>query len=350
MNRIFPESEIIQVRSWQKPVFPKKVLFIRLHAFGDVLATLPAAQHWKELLPEVELHLLVCAPYADVPLNMPIFSKVHTLKHARGGWKMGLDVLTVYPTLLWEGFDAVVDLQNNVFSRAVRRALFPSAWTQFDRFSKIHVVHRYQNTVNALALAQTRPGQKIALHDDQSGLEKLRHCGWNGQDQLVLLNPCGLFATRQWGADKYLAFARLWLDQVDSNAKFVLLGYESLREKTLALEKNLGASCLNLIGQTSVQEAFNIVRRADLTLSDDGGLLHASWINQVPTIGFLGASPSYWGRPLGEKSFGFTSEDLPCGNCHRTTCLWGDNRCLARITPEMALEKARQLLQRPPKH
>lgn len=344
MQFSFPESEPIEARAWRKAGLPKKVLFIRLHAFGDVLVAMPSAQHLKELLPEVELQLLVGAPYAALPRNMPVFGKVHALKHARGGWKMGLDLLALYPTLLLERFDAVVDLQNNVFSRAIRRALFPNAWTQFDRFSKIHVTQRYQNTVNAIGLAHTETGRKIALRDEYAGLEKLRESGWNGQDQLIVLNPCGMFASRQWGVDKYGAFARSWLEQVNLDAKFVLLGYADLRERTLALEKNLGASCLNLIGKTTVQEVFNIVRRADLTLSDDGGLLHASWINQVPTIGFLGASPSYWGRPLGEKSFGFTSEDLPCGNCHRADCIWGDNRCLARVTPEMAVEKAKQLL------
>ena len=186
--------------------------------------------------------------------------------------------------------------------------------------------------------------QKIDLRDEQSGLEKLREKGWNGQDRLVLLNPCGAFATRQWGEAQYLAFARLWLADVDSNTKFVLLGYPALLDKTRVLVQNLGSSCFNLIGETTTQEVFNIVRRMDLTLSDDGALLHASWVNQVPTIAFLGASPSYWGRPLGQKSFGFTSEDLPCGNCHRTDCIWGDNRCLTRVTPDMAVQQAKILL------
>jgi ADP-heptose:LPS heptosyltransferase len=111
------------------------------------------------------------------------------------------------------------------------------------------------------------------------------------------------------------------------------------------LARELGDHCLDLIGETSTQEVFNIVRRMDLALSDDGALLHAGWVNQVPTIAFLGASPSYWGRPLGEKAFAFTSDDLPCGNCHRTDCIWGDHRCLTRVTPDMAVERAKILLE-----
>ena len=323
---------------------PKKILFIRLHAFGDVLVAMPSAQHLKELLPDVDMQLLVCAQYAGLPRNMPVFTKVHTLKHARGGWEMGFDLLAVYPKLLLEGFDAVIDLQNNIFSRTIRKALFPAAWTQFDRFSKIHVAHRYQNTVNALGIVQTETGRKIALRDEYTGLEKLRENGWNGTDRLIVLNPCGLFATRQWGADKYLQFARLWLEKVEKNVRFIVLGLPSIQENAAILERSLGISCINLVEKTTVQEAFNIVRRANLTLSDDGGLLHTSWVNHVPTIAFLGASPSYWGIPLGEKSFAFTSEDLPCGNCHRSDCIWGDNRCLARVTPQMAFDKAKKLL------
>ena len=258
---------------------------------------------------------------------------------------MALNLLAAYPALLLEGFDAVVDLQNNTLARMMRRALFPTAWAQFDRFSKIHALQRYQNTINALGLGLIEAEWKIALHDEQTGLEKLRKKGWNGRDRLVLLNPCGAFTSRQWGEQQYLAFARLWLAKVDENTKFVLLGYVILLEKTRVLARDLGQSCFNLIGETSTKEVFNIVRHMNLTLSDDGALLHASWINQVPTIAFLGASPSYWGRPLGKKSFGFTSEDLPCGNCHRTDCIWGDNRCLTRVTADMAVEQARALLE-----
>jgi heptosyltransferase II len=344
MQFTFPESGSVEFRAWKKSNLPKKILFIRLHAFGDMLAAMPAVQHLKELLPNVEMHMLVCAQYADLPMNMTAFSKVHTLKHARGGWEMAFDLLAIYPSLLLERFDAVIDVQNNIFSRTARKALFPTAWTQFDRYSKIHVVRRYQNTVNALGIATTDIGRKVALRDETSGLEKLQTHGWNGKDKLIVLNPCGMFPTRQWGIEKYLAFARLWLEKVEKNTKFVLLGYDTMHEKTLLLQKELGNHCINLIGKTSVLEVFNIVRNVHLTLSDDGGLLHVSWINHVPTIGFLGASPSYWGIPLGEKSYGFTSDDLPCGNCHRTDCIWGDNRCLTRVTLEMALNQAIKLL------
>lgn len=118
-----------------------------------------------------------------------------------------------------------------------------------------------------------------------------------------------------------------------------------MQERAAFLDKFLGNNCINLVGRTSLGEAFNIVRRTNLTLSDDGGLLHASWINHVPTIGFLGSSPSYWSMPLGDKSFGFNSADLPCRDCLRSVCIWGDNRCLDRVTPEIVCKKAKKLLE-----
>ncbi len=344
MHFVFPDSEIIQCQPWIKAHPPRKVLFIRLHTFGDVLVTLPIIQDFKTLNPETEMHLLVCEAYADLPRNMVAFDKIHSLKHAKGGWKMAAGALLAIPRLLFERYDAVIDLQNNIHSRTVRRALFPAAWSQFDRFSKIHVIHRYQNTVNALRAGQTAVGARLELRDDQIGIEKLKEVGWNGRDSLIILNPCGLFPTREWTAAKYLEFAQIWLDEIDGSAKFLLIGLERLHEKAGLLEASLGLNCLNLIGKTTPTEAFNIARQASLSLSDDGGLLHISWVNQIPTIGFLGASPSYWGRPYGEKSFGFTSDDLSCGNCHRTDCIWDDNRCLVRITAAMVIERAKTLM------
>jgi heptosyltransferase-1/heptosyltransferase-2 len=320
------------------------VLLVRLHTLGDVLATLPFAQDLKKRYPNTDLQMLVCAPFAEIPRNMLVFSKVHTLAHARGGWRMGLDVLKMYPQLLRERFDVVVDFQKNRFSRLLRKALLPPAWSEFDRFSRRHAVLRYQATLEASGLGPADWQHRVALRDEEVGLHWLYQNGWDGRQRLVVLNPCGLFPTREWGADKYLAFAQKWLREVDPNTRFLLLGLPALQSKVAALEHELGPHCLNLIGKTSVLEAFNLVRHAALTLSDDGALLHTSWLNQVPTIGFLGSSPSYWGAPLGAWSVGFTSEDLPCGNCHSTTCRWGDNRCLARVTPEMALAQAKELL------
>lgn len=344
MKFTFPEYEEIKSSPWQKKVLPRKILLIRLHTFGDVMVAMPVVQHLKELLPEVELHLLTGLRFAAIPMNMPAITKVITLKNARGGWKMGLDMMAVFPQLLFENYDCVIDLQNNKFSRTLRKALFPKAWSQFDRYSRIHAISRYQNTVNAIGLVNTEFGRKVVIKDELSGLDLLRGKGWNNSDPLIILNPCGRFSTRKWGAENYLQFARLWIGKVDTSAKFVLLGYDSLSEFVVELEKSLGLNVINLIGKTTVKEVFNIVRHADLILSDDGALLHAGWINQIPTIGFLGSSPSYWGRPLGEKSFAYTSEDLSCGNCHNTVCQRGDNHCLTRVTPSAVLEKAVKLL------
>ena len=344
MKFIFPESEVIQKRPWRQEKLPKKVLFIRLHAFGDALISFLAAQAFKNTYPDVELHLLIGASYSELPNNIAAFDQIHKLKHSRGGWPMAFDLLKVYPGLLSEKFDAVVDLQNNIHSKTIRKMLLPAAWAQFDRYSRIHALERYYQTVNALNLMPIAGIHKIELKNEQVGLDKLKAKGWNGTDQLILLNPAGAFPTRKWGELNYLAFAQKWLNHVNTNAKFVLLGYPAHAQRTQILSQGLGDGCINLIGQTSSLEVFNIVRKISLTLSDDSGLMHASWANQVPTIGFLGASPSYWGRPLGEKSAAYTSEDLECGNCHSTECKWGDNRCLTRITPEQVVERAKQML------
>lgn len=344
MKFIFPESEEIKSRAWKGDKLPEKVLFIRLHAFGDSLISFLAAEAFKKTFPNVELHLLICRNYSELPKNIIAFDKVHVLNNSRGGWPMALDLLKIYPELQREKFDSVVDLQNNIHSRTIRRSLLTGAWSQFDRYSRVHALQRYHNTINALGLKPVTEQIKISLRNDLSGLEKLMEKGWNGTDQLIFLNPCGAFPTRQWGQQNYLAFAQLWMKHVDSNAKFVLLGYPSFNQKTTILSEGLGTSCLNLIGQTNAIEAFNIIRNVNLSLSDDGGLMHASWTNNTPTIGFLGASPAYWGRPLGVKSVAYTSEDLECGNCHSMECKWGDNRCLTRVTPKEVVERAKQLL------
>ena len=126
--------------------------------------------------------------------------------------------------------------------------------------------------------------------------------------------------------------------------QFLILGVNSIEKKAEYFESELGDNLIDLINKTTTAEAFAIIQRVKMVLTEDSGLMHMSWVSGIPTLALFGSTRGYHAKPLGEKSFLFDSSDLPCGNCMLEICKYGDTHCLTRYTPEMVFEKAKELM------
>jgi ADP-heptose:LPS heptosyltransferase len=182
------------------------------------------------------------------------------------------------------------------------------------------------------------------LKDEYAALSLLRQHGWNGSSDLVILNPAGAFESRNWPAEHYIAFVKLWLQQYPGT-QFLVLGVDRVAEKAVLFKDALGDELIDLTNKTTAAEAFAIVQRASFMLSEDSGLMHMGWVSGIPTLAMFGSTRSDWAQPLGQHTAFFDSSDLPCGNCMLEVCRYGDTHCLTRYTPEMVFERAIPLYQ-----
>jgi ADP-heptose:LPS heptosyltransferase len=249
------------------------------------------------------------------------------------------------PKLFLQHYDVVLDLQRNRLTRWIRRLLHAPCWSEFDRFSHIPGGERYRKTIEASGLGSVHLAPLILKNSDL-GIQLLRSKGWKAENDLLVLNPAGHFANRNWPLDNYVEFVRLW-SAYHPQTQYLIMGVpEAIGDKALYLQEQLGESLINLVGQTTAVEAFSILRRATLVLSEDSGLMHMSWINGRPTIGLLGSSRSYWSRPVGEYSVSLDSSDLECGDCYEPVCKYDDVRCLTRYTPQFVFDTAKQLVEK----
>ncbi len=339
----------IPAKPWTRSKPPRRVLAIRLQAMGDMAITLPYLQGLRATLPpDTRLDLLTREEVAPLSLNLHLFDKVHIIKGGRNLKKILFYTISLLPRLFLRRYDMIIDLQNNLVSRIVRRSLRPGAWSEFDRFSRIAAGERTRLTIEAAGLGKNQMDNHFRLKDTDRGPTLLKHNGWNGTDRLVVLNPAGFVATRNWSIPNYVRFARLWLEQFP-DTRFLVLGTSFIAEKAALLKMELGDRLFNLVGQTTPLDAFAILQQTNLMLSEDSGLMHMSWISGIPTLVLFGSTSSYWSRPLGDHSFFLDSSDLPCGNCMQTICAFGDIHCLTRYTPELVLQHALSLIPSPAK-
>ncbi len=347
LKLISEKRETILVSPWSGRTDPKKILAIRLQAFGDSVITLPYLQALQAIWPSSQFHFLTRDECCDLPRQMRMFSTVSVVGGGRSRARQFGHALRLVPQLQKERFDVIIDLQRNAISRILRILLHPKSFSEFDRYSSASAGERTRNTIERLGtrpLPETLP--RLDIREDPRALTILKEAGHRSGTKLIVLNPAGSFVTKSWPLDHFVGFANRWTKKIDTEAQFLVLGTDTVKDKAFYLKEKLGSRLINLAGMTSPSEAFRILEQTALVVSEDSGLMHLAWVARVPVVALFGSTRSRWSKPLGERSVCLNSSDLECGECMQPTCRYGDVRCLTRFSAEFVVETARTLLGR----
>lgn len=332
-------------RAWKKKRIPRRILAIRLQAMGDLVITLPYLQDLRNTLPaDVKLDLLTREEVDPIPKHLQLFDRIYSIGGGRNFKKQLAHTFFLLPRLMLRRYDVVIDLQNNGISKLIRKMAAPGAWSEFDRFSAVPAGECSRLAIEAIGLSECRADSNFKLKVSKSEIEKLlKENGWDGSSKLVVLNPAGAFATRNWPLECYVEFARLWQQQFPET-QFVVIGVNFIAAKANYLKKHLANCFINLVNKTTPVQAFAIIQNIELILSEDSGLMHMSWVSGVPTVALFGATRSDRATPLGKHTLLLHSSDLPCGNCMLEECRFGNNHCITRYSPQFVFEKAFALI------
>jgi heptosyltransferase II len=333
----------VRCRPWNNSNPPKKILAIRFQALGDTLITLPYLQELKSQLPQTTFHFLTREEVSAIPKEVSFFDKVITIKGQRNAKLQLALILAKIPFLIFQSYDFVLDLQNNRVSKVVRKLLFTRGWSEFDKWSPLSAAERTRQTINAGGFCNLNPSPKFFLEKkltENFFLQNNIHLDYD----IVVLNPAGYCASRNWPLHNYALFAKLWLQHINEKTCFVLLLMPNLQEKANYIKDELGHHCVDLTGKANQIQALQIIQRCRLMLTEDSGLMHMAWIQHIPTVALFSSSRKDWSAPQGELSVCFDSSDMECGPCMKEICIFNDNRCLTRYTPEIVFLQAKELL------
>jgi len=242
------------------------------------------------------------------------------------------------------GYEIVLDLQNNWVSRVIRVIANPRAWSEFDRFSPelagSRVIKAFQNGgFRDLKPSFNPPLRKEVLVRAE---KLLRENGWDSSSKLLLLNPAGLWITRQWPDESYLQLADLFVST--DSWQVLFMGTERIQTRVERFLRGFGGNSVNLVGKTTLGEALAVLRKVSLAISEDSGLMHMAWVSGIPTVALFGSSRHDWSSPIGNHSRCLHSGDLPCGACMSPECRYGDIHCLTRFSPSHVFSVASSLL------
>jgi heptosyltransferase-2 len=142
---------------------------------------------------------------------------------------------------------------------------------------------------------------------------------------------------KRWPATHYAKLA------IQLGQTVVLLGSPKEAQDAQAIAAAVPAKAarvVNLIGQTSLAEAFGLIARAGWMVSNDSGLMHVAAALRVPQVAVFGSSSPLHTPPLSPRArVLWLKQDpgyqppLDCAPCFERACPLGHLRCLNDLSP-----------------
>ncbi len=295
-----------------------KFLVIRFSSIGDIVLTTPVVRGLHLQVEGAEIHYLTKPGYASLLTSNPYITKVHTLAEHLP------DTVT---TLKTEEFDYIIDLQNNLRSLQIKRALKRMYFTvhklnlkkwllvnfKINRLPDKHIVDRYMETVALFSVKHDKQGLDFFIpEEDQVTPGTLPEPFQSGYIALVI---GAKHDTKKLPLEKLIALTGALHHPV------ILVGGPEDRETGNSLVDALPKKkLLNGCGRWSINQSAAVLQHAKCVLTHDTGMMHIAaafkkkiitlWGNTVPQFGMYAYQPD-------PQSVDYEVDGLACRPCSK---------------------------------
>jgi ADP-heptose:LPS heptosyltransferase len=126
--------------------------------------------------------------------------------------------------------------------------------------------------------------------------------------------------------------------------QWILFGTSADAERGAALETALGASCVNRIGKTTLDELVAELSECALLLTNDTGTMHLATLLGVPVVAIFGSTEPRLTGPLG-TGHEVIRHQVECSPCFLRECPI-DFRCMKAVTVDEVVESVSSRLEK----
>ncbi|HEC74977.1 MAG TPA: lipopolysaccharide heptosyltransferase I [Methylophaga aminisulfidivorans] len=342
-----------------------RVLIIKLTSMGDLMHALPALTDAVKAFPDIEFDWVVDKAFADVPKWHPSVRKVITTSHRhwRQSWLKNVsngEIGGFYKALNADGYDAVIDMQNNLKSALVS-LLRKGPVHGLDKYScrekPAYLAYRHKINVNPNQHAVERMRQILAKALNYPVPETaadygvdLSHC------QLPLLNFAipkrflmlvhnASWLTKLWPVNHWQS---LTLKAVDAGYS-VLIPSGNDEEYQRALEIAAVSDKAYVLPRLSLDNIAAIMQKSDAALCSDTGLAHMAAMMNKPAITLYGSTDTHLIGTHGQHQQHLIT-GMSCSPCYKRRCplessKLGQPVCMSEMQPDQVWHRLDAILQ-----
>lgn len=299
-----------------------------------------------------ECQIDVVAPKATLALaeRMPEIDKAYLLDVGHGGlqWQKRCKLAQ---KLRRQRYDQVIVLPNSWKSGLIAfLAKIPqrTGWRGEWRYGLLNDVRRlnkaqYQLMIErfcALGLAKNKPlPQKLSwpqlvTNPEQVQLLRQQLQLFNHSQPILALCPGAEFGPSKRWPSQY--FGEVALQKIKDGWQVWLVGGPKDAELGQQIQQQTNHACVNLIGQTTLAQAIDLLSVVTMVVCNDSGLMHISAALNKPLIVVYGSTDPSFTPPLSNQAR-ILKLDLSCSPCFQRTCPLGHHDCLKQLKPEQVL-------------
>lgn len=198
------------------------------------------------------------------------------------------------------------------------------------------------------ALPSTLPDPRLLVSPTKVEAVMARFALERSAEPLLAVCPGAEFGpSKQWPAER---FAIACADLLSAGWRVVLMG--SAGDRAIAQEIMAGIAnrigpqppsrCVSVAGETSLEEAIDLMAGCSAALSNDSGLMHVAAALGLPLVALYGSTSPEFTPPLAARAR-LLASDIDCRPCFDRRCRFGHGRCMSDIEPARVVESVLEL-------
>ncbi len=355
----------------------KNILVINTFGIGDVLFSTPMVRALKKSIPDSRINFMcnercryLIQSNRDID-NVIVFEKDRYREALRRSKiEFIREIFKLVKIIRNSKYDLAIDLslgyqislllkllgiKKRIGFNYRNRGRFLTSKLDINGFNDKHVIETYLDILGLIGISDvSRKNLELSLSleftkwaDDFSHKNKL------DTQRLIGIAPGGgkswgrYSIYRRWSPQSFSYVAKK-LSEKEENLFFLLFGSEEEKDLCRVIKVELGPKAIDLCGELSLAKSIALIKRCELMLCNDGGILHIAVSQDIKSISIFGPvdDKTYGPYPPSDNHKVMKAENVNCRPCYKSfkhkICETHD--CLKKIDPDDVLRLAEESL------
>lgn len=326
-----------------------KIAVMRYRFVGDTLLTIPFLRALRAQYADAEIDMLVGQDGHAVMAECPYLDKAIVFEPRQLGFWGAVSLLRQQhydrAYVLKRSFSsalmvALADIPERVGFDTEHRGLLLTQRIPY-RGGKQHEAQCFLDALPEADHADTRLDVWVPPDMEQAALGFLKPA----QGPRIALHATS-HPAKCWPLQHYKTLAERLVEMYDAQLYLMGVANEAPFYGRLlhAVSPRVREATVNLCGQTGMLESLALLRRMDLVVASDSGMVHMAAAVNTPLVALFGPTdPQQW-HPLSDNYTVVSHPTLPCRPCRMKITCNHQFPCLAEIEPEVVLNACKAYL------